>query len=379
MPLVLTEEQTMLRDSARDFVQQKSPVSSLRKLRDENDQTGFDRALWKEMAELGWAGIIVPEEYGGSDFGYTGLGIVLEETGRTLTASPLVSTSLLGATALLLAGNSEQKQSLLPKVCSGDVVLAAALEERAHHNPFSVETTAEKTASGYKLSGRKTFVLDGHVADELIVVARTSGATEGKAGLSLFLVNGETNGLVRERTIMVDSRNAANVTFDGVEVPAGNLLGPLDQGGEILEILLDRARIGIAAEMLGTAQAAFDVTHEYLQTRTQFGQLIGSFQALQHRAAKMFSELEISKSCVLQALQAIDTNANDVPTLASLAKAQLGKTLHLISSEALQMHGGVGMTDEYDVGLYLKRARVVEQAFGNERFHIDRYAELDGF
>ncbi len=379
MPLVLSEEQTILRDSARDFIQEKSPVSGLRKLRDDKDKTGFDRTLWQDMAGLGWSGILIPEEYGGVDFGFVGLGLVMEEAGRTLTASPLLSTALLSASAILLAGTDEQKRAHLPNIASGETIWAFALEEGPHHAPFNIAASAVAEGDGFVLNGSKTFVFDGHVADKLIVVARTSGAADDKSGLSFFVVDGRAAGLKRTRTVMVDGRNAANLEFADLKLRASDCLGQPGQAGDHLETILDRARIGLAAEMMGTAQAAFDITHEYLQTRTQFGQLIGSFQALQHRAAKMFCELEISKSCVLQALQAIDNNANDIPALASLAKAQLCDTLHLVSSEALQMHGGVGMTDEYDVGLYLKRARVVEQAFGNARFHRDRYAQLDGF
>ena len=350
MPLVLNEEQRLLKESARDFVSQNLPVTDLRRLRDTEDETGFDRDKWKAMADLGWAGIIIPEEFGGVDFGYVGLGIVLEETGRCLAASPLVSTVLLSTTAILLAGSKAQKEAKLPSIAAGERLFAFALEEGPHHAPFDVSTTAESKNDGYVLNGKKTFVFDGHIADELIVVARTSGNSGDKSGLSLFLVDRQADGVNCTRTIMVDSRNAANVQLKNVKLSDDALLGQLGEAGDIVEQILDRGRIGLAAEMLGNALAAFEITHDYLQTRTQFGQLIGSFQALQHRAAQMFCELEISKSCVLQALQAIDQQANNIPLLASLAKAQLSDTLHLVSSEGIQMHGGVGMTDEYDIG-----------------------------
>jgi len=379
MAMVLTEEQTLLQQSAREFATQKSPVAAFRKLRDEGSDTGYAPELWQQMVELGWAGIIIPENYGGVEFGYQGLGIVLEETGRTLTASPLFATAMLGATALLLAGNDQQKTQWLPKIAAGEATFAFALEEKAHHAPFDIALSAEKTGDRFRLNGEKTFVFDGHVADQLIVVARTSGNPGDRQGLSLFLIDAHAAGLARTRTIMVDHRNAANLILNNVELGQDALLGPLDGAGDCLEQILDRARICLAAEMLGTAQQAFDLIMEHLTSRTQFGQLIGAFQSLQHRAAQMFCELEISRSIVLEALTAIDDQANDVAVLASLAKAKVSDTLHLVSLEGIQMHGGIGMTDEFDIGFYLKRARIVEQAFGDARFHRNRFAALEGF
>ncbi|WP_422004013.1 acyl-CoA dehydrogenase family protein [Pyruvatibacter mobilis] len=379
MGFVLTEEQQILRDSAKGFIAEKSPVTELRRLRDSNDENGFDTGLWSQMAEMGFAGIIIPEEYGGAGFGYRGLGLVLEEAGRTLAASPLVSTSLLCASALLIGGSEDQKKALLPEIASGNLVMALAMDEGAHHNPASIEASAAKDGDGYVLNGTKSFVLDGHVAGKLIVAARTSGARGDTSGLTLFIVDGDAAGVTRKRHIMVDSRNAAEITLKDVKVAAGDVLGRADNGFEILSETLDRARIGLAAEMLGSLQEAYERTIEYLKERKQFGVVIGSFQGLKHRAAKMFCDIELCKSVVADALDAIDERRNDIAQAASLAKARVGAAFNEISSEAVQMHGGIGVTDEYEIGFFLKRARVADATFGNVAFHSQRYAELEGY
>lgn len=379
MGLVLTEEQTLLKETASQFFQEKLPVANLRKLRDDKNADGFDRAAWKEMADLGFTGILVSETYGGTEFGPVGLGVVLEQAGRTIAATPLLSTVLLGSTAIQLGGTEAQRQTLLPEIASGNVVLALALEEGPHHNPTRIATSAKADGSDYVLNGDKTFVLDGHVADQLIVVARTSGETNDRNGLTLFLVPSSTAGVTVTRTIMADSHNAANVSLKNVKVPASAVLGSVDAGADVLEPLLDFGRIGVAAELLGLVQESFDQTLAYIKERKQFGKVIGSFQALQHRMAEMFAELEVCRSIVLDALSAIEDRRNDVPSLASLAKARLSEASRHITNECLQMHGGVGMTDEYDIGLFMKRARVAAATFGNAGYHRDRYATLEGF
>ena len=376
---VLSEEQTMIRDGAKSWVQEKSPVTAFRKVRDSGNEDGFDRAAWKEMAEMGWAGILIPEEFGGTGLGYLTLGLVLEETGRTLTASPLISTALTATTALLLGGSDAQKKKYLPQIAEGNLIATLAVDEGPHHAPEKIALKAEKSGSGFKLNGKKNFVLDGGTAGLVIVAARTSGKPGDKSGITLFLVDGKASGVSRERLKTVDSRGVANLTFSNVEVGADAVLGPVDGGGDILEATLDRARAGLTAEMLGQAMQSFDITLEYLKTRVQFGQVIGSFQALQHRAAKMFTDLELARSCVEGALQAIDKDANDVAQLASLAKAKVGDVVHLVSNEMVQMHGGIGMTDVHDAGLYLKRARAQEATFGGSSYHRDRYATLLGY
>jgi len=328
---------------------------------------------------MGWAGILIPEEFGGTGLGYLTLGLVLEETGRTLTASPLISTALTATTALLLGGSDAQKKKYLPQIAEGNLIATLAVDEGPHHAPEKIALKAEKSGSGFKLNGKKNFVLDGGTAGLVIVAARTSGKPGDKSGITLFLVDGKASGVSRERLKTVDSRGVANLTFSNVEVGADAVLGPVDGGGDILEATLDRARAGLTAEMLGQAMQSFDITLEYLKTRVQFGQVIGSFQALQHRAAKMFTDLELARSCVEGALQAIDKDANDVAQLASLAKAKVGDLVHLVSNEMVQMHGGIGMTDAHDAGLYLKRARAQEATFGGSSYHRDRYATLLGY
>ncbi|MBX3484358.1 acyl-CoA dehydrogenase family protein [Phenylobacterium sp.] len=360
---VLTEEQSMLRDAAKSWVQEKSPVTAFRKMRDSGAELGYDVAAWNEMAEMGWAGVIIPEEYGGSNFGYLSLGLVLEELGRTLTASPLIASGLGAASALILGGSDAQKGEWLPKLADGSAVGALAVDEGPHHKPEKVEATV----SGGKLTGRKSFVIEGMAADVFVVSAKEGGKVE------LYLVKADDAGVKRTRLNLADSRGAANVEFNGAA--ADKLSG----GAELLDKVLDRVRAGLAAEMLGAANQAFDVTLDYLKTRVQFGQVIGSFQALQHRAAKMFTELELARSAVEAALTAIDNDSPDVPELVSLSKAKMGDTFHLISNEMVQMHGGIGMTDAHDAGFYLKRARAAEAAFGNQAFHRDRYARIQGY
>ena len=381
MAMILNEEQTMLKDSAKDFCATNAPIGQLRKLRDEENPDGFDRGTWGSMVELGWAAIPWSEDHGGLAFGYKGLGVVTEESGRTLTASPLYASVWVGGTLINLGGSDEQKAELLPQLAAGELLLALALEESHKHDPYGIQTTASATEDGYVLDGNKTFVLDGHVADKLIVAARISGEVGSREGISLFLVDREANGVSVTRTIMADSRNAANVKLDAVKVGNDALLGTADTAADTLDQALDIARIGLSAEMLGGIQECFERTVEYLKERKQFGVAIGSFQALKHRAADMFCEIELSKSCVLEALTALDEqrDRDEVAKLASLAKAKVGETYNLVSREGIQMHGGIGMTDEFDIGFFIKRAAVAEQTFGDVNFHRNRYGELEGY
>lgn len=379
MTMVWSEDQLMLRDSARGFCRENAPVSEFRRLRDTKDGTGYSHALWQQMVALGWAGMAIPESCGGFEFGYGGLEIVLEETGRTLAATPLVSTVLLCATAINLGGSEAQKAELLPAIAAGTLIMSLAHDETAFHNPARVDTTATATANGFVLNGNKTMVLDGHVADKFIVVTRTSGQRDEKQGITLFLVDSKTPGLEVQRLHMMDNRNAAQLTLRDVQVDRDAALGVLDSGFDVLERTLDVGRIGLAAEMLGNAQEVFDRIIEYLKTREQFGVVIGSFQGLQHRAATMYSELELCRSAVRRAFSELDGEQKGIPVLASIAKAKLSEVLDNISNEGVQMHGGIGMTDEFDIGFYLKRARVVQQYLGDAAFHRDRYATLNGF
>ena len=376
MPLVLNEEQNMLKDAAKDFCTNNTPITQLRRLRDEKDDSGFDTDTWRQMVELGWAGITIPEDFGGLGFGFMGMGVVMQECGRTLAASPLYATACVGATAIIRGGSDDQKSELLPAVAGGELLLGLALEESPHHQPYGVNTAAEKSGECYKVTGSKKFVLDGHVANKLIVVTRTSGNAGDRDGITLVLVDSDATGVEVTRTIMADSRNAANIEFSGAE---GQLLGEEGKGADVLDYTLDAGRILIAAEMLGSIEECFERTVEYLKTREQFGVPIGSFQALKHRAAQMFCEIELSKSVVLEALSALDDDSDQLAEMASLTKARLNDTYNLVSSEGIQMHGGIGMTDEYEIGFFIKRARVCEHTFGNSAFHRNRYGEIQGY
>jgi alkylation response protein AidB-like acyl-CoA dehydrogenase len=365
-----SEEQTLLQEAARGFVQDRMTTAHARAVRDSQSADGFDRAMWAEMAAMGWMGVLIPEEHGGSDLGYVGLGVILEEMGKTLAPAPLHSTALIAASALAMGGGRAQKQAYWPKIAAGELIAALAVDEGPHHHPDVPQTRAERIGESYRLSGRKTYVADGHVADLMLVVA------DDGEGASLFLVPRESEGVTITPIATLDSRGAADISFENVTLELEARLG----GHELVNQVLDRARIGLAAELMGLAQSAFDQTADYLKTRTQFGQLIGSFQGLQHRAAKMLVDLELTRSCVMAALAALDTGAEDkkIAELASLAKARAGETAHIVTNEMIQMHGGIGMTDAHDAGLFIKRARVLEHLYGGASFHRDRFATLAG-
>jgi alkylation response protein AidB-like acyl-CoA dehydrogenase len=331
------------------------------------------------MAELGWAGVPFPEELGGAGLGYAELGVILEQTGRNLVAHPIVSTVLLGANAVLLGGNEAVQKDVIPSVCEGDRILTLAYQEGGRYDPYRVATRAEPVDGGYRLTGEKSFVLDGHVADALVVVARTSGEARDRDGLTTFLVDSGTDGVSIRRTLMVDDRNAARVSLDGVEVDGGRVLGEADRGAELLDRVLDRATAGLSAEMLGGIQEAFDRTIQYLKDREQFGVKIGSFQALKHRAAEMFAEIELARSLVMDALRAVDANRPDLSLVVSATKARCSDAFVHVANEGIQMFGGIGMTDEEEIGFFLKRARVAEMTFGDSAFHRNRYATFRGF
>ena len=376
MTLILSEEQVFLKDTAKKFAQEKTPTTHFRKIRDTENPECFDRNIWTEMVAQGWSGILIPEKYGGSNFGLAGIGVVLEELGRTLTPSPLFATSVVCATLLNKSGNESQKKEYLTKIASGEITMAFALEEGPRHQPSSIKLEAQKDKDTFVLNGKKNFVIDGGFANYIIVAAKTSDNADES---SLFILDKKTEGLNIIPTVMVDHKNSANIEFNNVVATAENLLGNENAAKEIIDETLDIARAALSAEMLGGALEAFDITLNYLKEREQFGEKIGSFQALQHRAALMFTELELCKSCVIEALTAFDEGSNDLQRIASLAKSKMGETFFNVSNEGVQMHGGVGVTDEYDIGLYMKRARVAEQTFGNTEYHRNRYAELTGY
>jgi alkylation response protein AidB-like acyl-CoA dehydrogenase len=354
---VLSEEQEMLRDMARGWVASESPVAAFRKLRDSGNEEVFDRAAWQAIAGMGWTGVVLPEAHGGSDFGWLSMGLVIEELGKTLTASPL-TVGTAAASAIMLGGSEEQQAHWLPRIASGEVIATLAVDEGPRHDPARIATGV---ADG-RLTGTKAFVPEAHGAD-LFVVAAVDG---------LYLVE-KGEGVALSRRMLVDQRSHAEVRFDGAA--ADKLAG----GGEsLLDDVLDRARILAAAEMLGMAQAVFDMTLGYLKQRVQFNQVLASFQALQHRMADLFGDLAMMRSAVEAGLQALDSGFG-VQRAAALAKAEANRVLHRVSNEGIQLHGGIGMTDEYDVGFYLKRARVLEAQWGSTAYLRDRFATLAGY
>lgn len=379
MALVLTEEQTLLRDSARGLITDKAPVSHLRALRDTNDKDGFSRDLWKTFGEMGFTGLLVPEEFGGSGLGCVEAGIVAEEIGHTLLPSPFLASSVLAASALTRAGSKAQKTEYLPKIADGSTIGSLAIDEGGKHRPHTITLKATRSGNGFKLKGAKAFVVDGHVADLLVVAARTAGSDADPRGITLFLVDPKSKGIEVERTIMVDAHNAARITFNDAEVTADNVLGEIDLGSAVLDGVLDIGRAVVASEMLGVGDEAFSRTAQYLKERKQFGKFIGEFQALQHRISHLYVELEISRAAILKALQTLDEDFDNAAAIVSVAKARAGTTGTLAVQEGLQMHGGIGMTDQFDIGLFMKRMRVCQELFGDSNFHANRLAELRAY
>ncbi|MDR3468896.1 MAG: acyl-CoA dehydrogenase [Xanthobacteraceae bacterium] len=377
MALILNEEQSMLRDSARGLIGSKAPIAHLRKLRDERDATGFSRELWRAFAEMGFPGLLVAEEHGGSGLGAVEAGVIMEEIGRTLMPSPFLSTAVLAATALTRGGSAAQRQEYLPRLAGGDLIAALAVDEGAKHRPLHTAMKAVRSGNGFRLSGTKGFVVDGHVADLLVVAARTAGAPGEAAGLTLFVVDPRAKGVEIERTVMVDAHNAARITFHDAEV--SGVLGEVDHGAGLLEGVLNVGRGAVAAEMLGAAEEAFTRTVGYLKERKQFGKLIGEFQALQHRAAHLYVEIELTRATVLKALQLLDAGAAEAGAAVAVAKAKAGTVGTLAVQEAVQMHGGMGMTDQFDVGLFMKRMRVCQELLGDANFHADQLARLKSY
>lgn len=383
MSLVYSEEQQLLADTAAEFLMAKSPVTAQRKLRDEgmsgDTADGFDAALWREMVDMGWSAIPFPEELGGLAFGCKGLGAVFEQIGRNLSASPLLSSIVLGGSVIELAGSEAQQAEWMAALIGGDKRIALAVDETPRHDPAAVALRAAADGDGYVLTGAKAFVADGVGADAFIVAARTSGQAGDRDGISLFLVPADASGLQVSAMKTLDSRNHANLVLKDVRVGTAALLGEEGAGFAALDAALDRGRVCLAAEMLGATQSLFDTTVEYLKTRVQFDVPIGSFQALQHRAAWCYAHLQLARSTVMAGLAAMDDPALDAAgraRMASLAKWKAGDVAHRISREAVQMHGGMGVTDELDVGLYLKRIRVAQASLGDGDFHVQRYGDL---
>ena len=378
MPLYLTDDQTMLRDTAREFMKTEAPVAHLRKYRDMGCKDGFSHDLWRQFGEMGFAGVTIPEAEGGLGLGAVEAGIILEEMGRNLTPSPFLSTSIAGVAALK-AADTALRERWYPGILKGESVLAIAIDEGAKHRPELIATKAERSGNGFRLTGRKTAVLQGASADMLIVAARTAGGDEEQSGITLFAVEKGAAGVSMDPVRLVDSSMAAHVTLDGVEVTADAVIGDVDGGWATLAKVLAAGRAGAASELVGVGGGAFDMTVDYLKQRKQFGRLIGEFQALQHRAAHLYSELEIATAAVRKAQQLIDAEDARAALMTSVAKAKAGTAVALAVQEGVQMHGGIGMTDEYDIGLYMKRDRALEEFMGDHRYHTEQVAKLAGY
>ena len=374
MALVINEEQQMLKSSTKEFLDLKSPLSLVREMRD-NNYNQFSSELWTEMVEMGWTALTIPEKYNGLNFGYVGLCQVLEEMGRKLTVSPIISTVLTSTSLISLSKNEVLKNMLFQEIMNGNKLCTLAHEEGSHHSPNIEISIVSKKDDVLVLNGKKRFVIDGSISDYLIVSANH----ESEKNVDLILVDSKSEGISFNNKVHMDSRIYSDISFDNVKIEKDNFLSSNGDGFEILEKTLDIARIGLAAEMLGNVQQAFEMTMQYLKEREQFGVKIGSFQSLQHRSALMFGEIELCKSIVLKALQAIDSDDEKLPELASLAKAKLGQVSKLVTNEAVQMHGGIGVTDDADIGFFLKRTRVTQRTFGDSNFHLDRVAKINKY
>lgn len=367
MQWVLNEDQVMIRDAARGFAGRHSSVERVRKLRDAADDVGFSRDVWKACVQQGFTSIPFPEDQGGAGLGLRELALILEALGAGLAPEPFLSSVLLAGSVLSGSDNAACREAHLPAIIGGERLAALAWAEPGRR--FARDAESTRLEDG-QLHGEKVGVLDGHGADLFIVSAHTPEGTQ------LYALPADAEGVSVVRQSRIDSRNAAILRLDNVAVTSDARLGD----GALLETALDRATVGLCAEMLGAMSAAFEMTLEYLKTRKQFGAPIGSFQSLQHRAARLFIDIELSRAAVDAAAAAADSgDAAALASAASLAKVRCGETLMAVAYEGVQMHGGIGMTDEHAIGFYLKRARVAEMEFGDAAWHRDRWARQMGF
>lgn len=365
--MILTDDQRQLADMARTFLAEEGTIKKqLRHWRDIGCKDGFGHGLWKQMAELGLTGLGIPEEDGGLGLGATEAVLVMEQIGRNLTPSPFLTTGIVAVEALK---GSEQGKRWFPGILSGDTVAAFAVDEKPHHRPRAIALEAKRSGNGFTLSGAKQFVVHGASADLLIVAARTAGAAGESDGLTLFAVERGAAGLEVDNVALADSSKAARLRFDNVEVDADAVIGEVDGGWETLRRAMRAGRTGAAAEMVGLASGASDMTVDYLKQRKQFGKLIGEFQVLQHRAAHLYGEIEIARAATLKAAELLDRGDERAGVMTHVAKAKAGRVSALAVQEAVQMHGGIGMTDEHDIGLYMKREKVLDALFGDANYH----------
>jgi alkylation response protein AidB-like acyl-CoA dehydrogenase len=373
----LSPDQKMLVDTVASFVRKESPVTRLRVLR--KDPVGYTREMWKQMGELGWLGIVFPESVGGYGGSFVDIALILEQLGTTLVPEPIVPSVVLAGGAIAAAGDDEQKRRWLEPMMAGDTTLALAYAERdSRFDVTRVGLRAEKDGDAYRLRGQKVFVLNGHAADALVVSARVTGGAADRDGLALFVVDRGAPGLQVTPIATMDGHHAANVTFDNAIVPADRRLG--GDAASVLEQVLDLGAAAACAEGVGVMRTALQMTVEYLRTREQFGVKIGTFQALQHRAVDMFVETELCKSMsILAAIKACDPDPIERKAAISAAKVQLAVGGRFVTQQATQLHGGIGVTDEHDIGLYFKRMHILNTLFGDEEFHLARFAALPSF
>ncbi len=374
---LLTDDQKLIQETARQFLADEGAIAKqLRHWRDAGCSDGFGTALWKQFGELGLAGICIPESAGGAGMGATEAGLVLEEIGRNLTPSPFLTTAVAAVRAL---EGSAQAERWFPGILAGETVAALAIDEGKHHDPARIALEAKRSGNGFALSGTKQFAVHGKAADVILVVARTAGSPGETEGLTLFAVEKGASGLEVENLTLADSSKAARLTFENVQLDADAVVGEVDAGWTPLSAALGAGRAGAAAELVGVAAGASDLTFDYLKQRRQFGKLIGEFQALQHRAAHLYGEIEIARAAAMKAAELLDAGNARAELMVSVAKAKAGRSAALAVQEGVQMHGGIGMTDEHDIGLFMKREAVLSELFGSPRFHANRVAELSGY
>jgi alkylation response protein AidB-like acyl-CoA dehydrogenase len=374
MPL-LTDDQKMLQETAASFLREEGgPAKQLRYWRDSGCTDGYGTDLWKQFGELGFNGICIPEDHGGLGLGAVEAALVLEEIGRNLTPSPFLTTAIVATRAIEGTAHASR---LYPGILSGEAVLALAVDESRRHAPEQTVLLAERRGNGFVLNGKKQFVIHGNSADVIVTVARTGGSPGDREGLTLFAVPREAVDV--ETVTLADASKAARLTFDNVELDADSVVGDVDNGWLPLSRALSAGRAGSAAELVGVAAGASAMTLDYLKQRRQFGKLIGEFQALQHRAAHLYGEIEIARAAALNAAMSIDSGDDKVELAVAVAKAKAAAVSRLAVQEGVQMHGGIGMTDEHDIGLYMKREAVLGELFGDVYYQRNRVAELSGY
>jgi alkylation response protein AidB-like acyl-CoA dehydrogenase len=373
--MLLTDDQKMLQETAANFLADEGSIAKqFRHWRDTNCEDGFGHALWKQFCELGLTGIAIPESHGGLGLGATEAALVLEEIGRNLTPSPFLTTGLVAAKAIEGTAHAAR---WYPGILSGEAVLALAVDEGSRHAPERTALEAKRQGNGFVLNGHKQFAVHAASADMIVTAARTSGSPGDSNGVTLFAV--PRNVAKVENVNLTDSSKAAYVHFKDVELDADAVIGEVDGGWGPLSRALNAGRAGAAAELVGVASGASALTFDYLRTRKQFGKLIGEFQALQHRAAHLYGEIEIARAAVLKAAQMLDSGDERADLWVSVAKAKAADVASLAAREGVQMHGGIGMSDEHDIGLYLKREAVLGELFGDIYYHRNRVAELSGY